>query len=42
MPPENLLTVDTYFKQYFEQILTKLKDLNYNDAQNSKRKNLTF
>jgi uncharacterized protein YbjT (DUF2867 family) len=37
-----LLHIDTYFKQYFEQILTKLKDLNYNDSQISKRKDLTF
>jgi uncharacterized protein YbjT (DUF2867 family) len=39
---EELLDVDAYFKQYFEQILTKLKDLNYNDAQISRRKDLTF
>jgi len=39
---DELLDVNTYFTQYFEQILTKLKDLNYNDAQMSKRKDLTF
>jgi uncharacterized protein YbjT (DUF2867 family) len=37
-----LLNVDTYFKQYFEQILTKLKDLNYNEAQVSKQRDSTF
>jgi uncharacterized protein YbjT (DUF2867 family) len=37
-----LLNVDDYFKQYFEQILTKLKDLNYNESQMAKRKDLTF
>jgi uncharacterized protein YbjT (DUF2867 family) len=37
-----LLTVDTYFKEYFEQILTKLKDLNYNEGQAARRKDLTF
>ena len=40
--PEELLSVDTYFKQYFEQILTKLKDLNYNEGQAAKRKDLTI
>jgi uncharacterized protein YbjT (DUF2867 family) len=40
--PEELLSVDTYFKQYFEQILTKLKDLNYNEGQATKRKDLTI
>jgi uncharacterized protein YbjT (DUF2867 family) len=39
---DELLNVDTYFKQYFEQILTKLKDLNYNEEQVSKQRNLTF
>jgi hypothetical protein len=42
IPAEELLSVDTYFKQYFEQILTKLKNLNYNQAQLAKRKDLTF
>jgi len=39
-----LLTLDKYFQQYFERILTKLKDLNY-DQQNVKiikQKDLTF
>ena len=40
--PDELLSLDTYFKEYFEQILTKLKDLNYNQAQTAKRKDLTF
>lgn len=39
---KELLSVDEYFKQYFEQILTKLKDLNYNESQMAKRKDLTF
>ena len=40
--PSELLTVDAYFKQYFKQILTKLKDLNYDDNQILKQKDLTF
>jgi uncharacterized protein YbjT (DUF2867 family) len=40
--PDELLSVDNYFKEYFKQILTKLKDLNYNQAQTTKRKDLTF
>lgn len=40
--PNQLLTVEDYFKQYFEQILTKLKDLNYNQEQTTKRRDLTF
>lgn len=40
--PDELLSLDNYFKEYFEQVLTKLKDLNYNQAQNAKRKDLTF
>lgn len=42
IPADELLSVDTYFKQYFEQILTKLKDLNYSQVQLAKRKDLTF
>ena len=37
-----LLTLDNYLKEYFEQILTKLKDLNYNQAQIQKQRDLTF
>lgn len=37
-----LLSLDSYLKEYFEQILTKLKDLNYNQAQTVKRRDLTF
>ena len=40
--PDELLSLDNYFKEYFKQILTKLKDLNYNQAQTAKRKDLTF
>jgi len=40
--PDELLSLDNYFKEYFKQILTKLKDLNYNQAQTAKRKYLTF
>ena len=37
-----LLSLDSYLKEYFEQILTKLKDLNYNQSQTVKRRDLTF
>lgn len=37
-----LLTLDNYFSQYFERILTKLKDLNYSQSQTVKQKDLTF
>ena len=37
-----LLSLDAYLKEYFEEILTKLKDLNYNQSQTVKRRNLTF
>lgn len=37
-----LLSLDAYLKEYFEQILTKLKDLNYNQAQIQKQRDLTF
>lgn len=36
-----LLTLDNYFTQYFERILTKLKDLNYS-SKTIKQKDLTF
>nr|YP_003002234.1 conserved hypothetical plastid protein Ycf39 [Aureoumbra lagunensis]ACS36946.1 conserved hypothetical plastid protein Ycf39 [Aureoumbra lagunensis] len=40
--PNELLTIENYLKQYFEQILTKLKDLNYSQEQTTKRRDLTF
>ena len=40
--PNELLTVENYFQQYFEQILNKLKDLNYSQEQTAKRRDLTF
>ena len=38
----DLLTVENYFQQYFEQILNKLKDLNYSQERTTKRRDLTF
>jgi uncharacterized protein YbjT (DUF2867 family) len=40
--PNDLLTVENYLQQYFEQILTKLKDLNYTQEPVTKRRDLTF
>jgi len=40
--PSDLLTSEIYFQQYFEQILSKLKDLNYDQNQMTKRRDLTF
>ena len=37
-----LLTLESYLTEYFDQILTKLKDLNYNQSQTVKRRDLTF
>jgi uncharacterized protein YbjT (DUF2867 family) len=37
-----LLTLENYLTEYFDQILTKLKDLNYNQSQTVKRRDLTF
>lgn len=39
---EELLTLESYFQQYFEQILRKLKDLNYTQSQINRQKDLTF
>lgn len=39
---KDLLTLDNYFQQYFERILSKLKDLSYTNEQTIKQKNLTF
>lgn len=40
--PEELFYLDTYLQEYFEQILVKLKDLNYETNLESKRKDLIF
>ena len=37
-----LLSLEDYLQEYFEVMLTKLRDLNYDQAQVSKRKDLTF
>jgi len=39
---DDLLSLDEYFEEYFEGMLKKLKDLDYDQAQVSKRKNLIF
>jgi nucleoside-diphosphate-sugar epimerase len=39
---DDLLSLDDYFEEYFQGMLKKLKDLNYDQAQVSKRKNLIF
>lgn len=38
--PSNLLTLNDYFQEYFEVMLIRLRDLNYNQAQRNKRQNL--
>jgi uncharacterized protein YbjT (DUF2867 family) len=38
----DLVSLDDYFGEYFQGMLKKLKDLNYDQAQISKRKNLIF
>ena len=40
--PDELFYLDTYLQEYFEQILIKLKDLNYETSLESKRKDLIF
>ena len=40
--PNELFYLDTYLQQYFEQILIRLKDLDYDTAAESKRKDLLF
>ena len=38
--PDELFYLDVYLQEYFEQILIKLKDLNYETNLESKRKDL--
>jgi len=38
----DLLSLENYFQEYFENMLKKLKTLNYDKNQNSKRKELIF
>jgi hypothetical protein len=38
----DLVTVENYFDEYFEGLLKKLKDLNYDQQRAAKRKDLTF
>jgi len=40
--PEEFFYLDIYLQEYFEQILVKLKDLNYETNLESKRKDLIF
>lgn len=39
---ENFITLETYLEDYFENMLKKLRDLNYDQNQIIKRKDLTF
>ena len=39
---QDLLFLDSYLEEYFENMLRKLKDLNYDQNQISKRKKLIF
>ena len=39
---QDMTFLDLYLAEYFENMLKKLKDLNYNQNQQSKRKNLIF
>jgi len=40
--PQNFLTLENYLEDYFENMLKKLRDLNYDQNQITKRKDLTF
>lgn len=40
--PSQITNLEDYFQDYFENILKKLRDLNYDQNQASKRKDLTF
>jgi|AntAceMinimDraft_11_1070367.scaffolds.fasta_scaffold03088_9 uncharacterized protein YbjT (DUF2867 family) len=39
---QNFLTLESYLEDYFENMLKKLRDLNYDQNQITKRKDLTF
>jgi|TARA_B110000090_G_C13399006_1_gene452501 uncharacterized protein YbjT (DUF2867 family) len=39
---DNLIALEIYFQDYFENMLRKLRDLNYDQNQFAKRKDLTF
>jgi len=39
---EDLLSLEEYLKEYFATMLKKLRDLNYDQAQSARRKDLTF
>jgi uncharacterized protein YbjT (DUF2867 family) len=39
---KNLISLENYLQDYFENMLKKLRDLNYDQNQASKRKDLTF
>jgi uncharacterized protein YbjT (DUF2867 family) len=39
---QNFLTLENYLEDYFENMLKKLRDLNYDQNQITKRKDLTF
>ena len=38
----DLLSLESYLQEYFEKMLKKLRDLNYDQSQAAKRKDLTF
>ena len=40
--PNNLLSLEDYLKEYFATMLKKLRDLNYDQSQVARRKDLTF
>lgn len=42
LKPSQITNLEDYFQDYFENILKKLRDLNYDQNQASKRKDLTF
>ena len=40
--PNSLLSLEDYLKEYFATMLKKLRDLNYDQTQAARRKDLTF